>query len=387
MTTDDGVRLAADLFLPHAPGDRFPALVSFSPYTRQLQQTVVPLGQNEAGLTEFWVPRGYAHVIVDVRGTHDSEGSWDHWGPREQQDMANVIDWVAEQPWCDGNVGMMGCSYFAMTQVQVAELRPEPLKAIFAYDAEVDLYRGFYYPGGVPSAIAFWWLTTVPWYSIPSERTVDSSGLIEHTQSVLRGEHALDGPYWDERSSRSNLDRIDIPTYFGCDWQFYDTHLRGLFEGWEKTGEIPKRMLVGPRAKPFRPWANQHMEALRWYDHWLKGMDTGVMDGPPIQLWIQGKNYWRGEQEWPLARTEWTKLYLGGSTVGLEGELGEEFGGNGSRSFDFDPHSAQMLDGLPALVYRSQPMEADLEVTGPSALYLHASSTAPVTNWQARLFD
>lgn len=114
----DGVRLALDVFRPHAVGERFPALVSVSPYTRQLQQTVVPVGQNEAGITEFWVPRGYAHVVVDVRGTNDSEGSWDHWGPREQRDLREIIEWVAEQPWCDGNVGMMGCSYFGMNQLQ-----------------------------------------------------------------------------------------------------------------------------------------------------------------------------------------------------------------------------------------------------------------------------
>ena len=95
----DGIRLAADLLRPSAPGRRFPALIAASPYSRQLQRTNLPSGQNEAGISEFWVPRGYAHIVVDVRGTNDSEGSWDHMGPDERRDLADVIEWAAGQPW------------------------------------------------------------------------------------------------------------------------------------------------------------------------------------------------------------------------------------------------------------------------------------------------
>src|ERR1700761_7848785 len=100
----DGVQLMADVFRPFAPGRRFPALIAHSPYTRILQSTVLPSGQNEAGITEFWVPRGYVHVIVDARGTGDSEGVYDLLGPVEQSDVCEVIAWAASQPWCDGNV-------------------------------------------------------------------------------------------------------------------------------------------------------------------------------------------------------------------------------------------------------------------------------------------
>ena len=384
----DGTKLAIDTFLPATRAGRFPALVSFSPYTRPLQQTVVPLGQNEAGITEFWVPRGYAHVVVDVRGSGDSEGTWDHWGPTEQQDMFDIISWVVEQPWCDGNIGMMGCSYFGMTQLQVAALHPPGLKATFAYDAETDLYRGFYFNGGIPQIVTHWWMSGVPHFSLPGGRTQDPSGFFRHGRAVLGMEEALDGPYWHERSSWPTLGEIDIPVYFGCDWQFYETHLHGLFQGWEETGDIPKRALVGPRATPFRPWANQHMEALRWYDHWLKGMDTGVMDGPPIRLWIQGEDHWRAENEWPLARTEWTDFYLSGPPRGTEGTLirGEQ-GPAGSRSFDFDPHQPAALHGRPALIYRSAPLDRPLEITGPAALHLSAASSKTTTDWYARLYD
>ncbi len=146
----DGTKLLLDVYRPAMMGEQFPALVSFSPYTRQLQRDSAPIGQNEAGISEFWVPRGYAHVIVDVRGTNGSGGSWDMMGPDEQTDMADIIEWVAEQPWCNGNVGMMGCSYFAMTQNLAAEQQPPSLKAIFPYDACTDLYRDFYFNDGIP---------------------------------------------------------------------------------------------------------------------------------------------------------------------------------------------------------------------------------------------
>ncbi|MBT5949168.1 MAG: CocE/NonD family hydrolase, partial [Nitrospinaceae bacterium] len=121
----DGVRLATDVYRPRAAGQRFPALISMSPYTRGLQLTEVPIGQNEAGITEFWVPRGYAHVIVDCRGSNDSEGSYDDKAEKEQADYIDLIEWCAEQPWCNGSVGMIGCSYFALVQLLAATHQPE----------------------------------------------------------------------------------------------------------------------------------------------------------------------------------------------------------------------------------------------------------------------
>ncbi|MFQ5861416.1 MAG: CocE/NonD family hydrolase, partial [Dehalococcoidia bacterium] len=383
----DGTKLATDIYRPYAPEQRFPALVSFSPYTRQLQQTVIPLGQNEAGITEFWVPRGYAHVIVDLRGSNDSGGSWDFFGPTEQQDMYDVIEWVAEQPWCDGNVGMMGCSYFGMTQLLVAELRPPHLKAVFPYDAETDMYRDWFYHGGITSSGGRTWLTWVQVENLRSGRLKDTSGIIKHSQAAMGLEHPLDGPYWQERSSWPRLGQINIPVYFGCDWQFLELHLRGAFQGWEETGNIPKRLLLGPRSTPRRPWAAYHMEALRWYDHWLKGMDTRVMEGPPLRLYIPGDDHWRSESEWPLARTQWRELFLGGPEGGLEGRLLDAAGPDGERSYNYDPHNREVLYGRPCLVYRSDPVQRELEITGPIALYLHAASSATDTDWYVRLYD
>src|ERR1700744_6209807 len=135
----DGIELVADIFRPDAEGS-FPALVAASPYARQLQDAGIPAGFIEAGATDFWVPRGYVHIIVNLRGTGGSGGTFTFFDSQERRDVYDVIEWVAVQPWCDGNVGMLGISYFAMTQLEAAVERPPHLKAIFPFAATSDLY-------------------------------------------------------------------------------------------------------------------------------------------------------------------------------------------------------------------------------------------------------
>lgn len=385
----DGIHLALDVFRPAGhPGDRFPALVGFSPYTRQLQSTDVPIGQNEGGIKEFWVPRGYAVVYVDVRGSNDSEGGWDMFGPTERADFAEVIEWVAAQEWCSGNVGMTGASYYGRTQLMAAEEHPPSLKAVFAYDAATDAYRDTFFHGGIPSeGMQRRWMASVRMLNLRSGRLGDEATLVEKGNIIQSQRYPLDCEFYQERSTWPRLDSIDIPVYFGCRWNFYNLHLRGAFSGWQGTGDIPKRMLIGPDPEPARPVAEYHQEALRWYDHWLKGMDTGVMDGPPIQLWIQGREHWRGEHEWPLARTEWRELYLGGPDGGLDGTLEWSAGSEGRREYHTVPDSEDWLWGRPTLTYRTAPVEHELEITGPVELDLWLSSSAEDTDVLVKLCD
>ena len=123
ITMRDGTALMADVHRPDA-GGRFPALIAASPYPRQIQDLGAPMGFIEAGATDFWVPRGYVHVIANLRGTGDSEGEYGFFDAQERLDMYDLVEWVAAQPWCDGNVGMIGISYFAMTQLEAAVERP-----------------------------------------------------------------------------------------------------------------------------------------------------------------------------------------------------------------------------------------------------------------------
>lgn len=384
----DGVRLAADVYRPRAAGQKFPALLAISPYTKDLQISDVPIAQNEAGITEFWVPRGYVHIIVDSRGTNDSEGKFDNRGPIEQQDFIELIDWAASQPWCNGSVGMVGCSYFSLVMLLAAIHQPEPLKAIFPYDAWTDKYRHLYYPGGIPQTGYMWmWFSAMSNLHFSSGRSKDLSGLQEMMREGLGFEHPFDGEHHWTVSPQPHIDKINIPTYFGSDWSFYWDHLPGAFAGWEGVKNIPKRMLIGPKPHPWRPFGAYHMEALRWYDHWLKGMDTGVMDGPPIQLYIEGENRWRGEAEWPPARAEWKKFFLGGGSGGLEGSLSENSGATGERTYVNDPMNREWRYGNPRLVYRTEPMSSPMELTGPLSMHLVARSSIEDTDWIVTLLD
>lgn len=384
ITMSDGVELLLDVFRPSRPGMRFPALCSFSPYSRQLQQDSAPIGQNEAGITEFWVAHGYVHVIVDVRGTNGSGGDWDMWGPREIADMAEVLEWVAAQPWCTGKAGMTGCSYFAMVQSQVAALAPPSLRAIFPYDALTDVYRDAFFPGGIPNEWARFWFTQVNFLNGSSGRNSNMPGIARHVHGIYAMDRPFDGEYYRERSAWPSMHRIAIPTYFGCDWNFYTLHLRGAFDGWQRTRAQTKRMLIGPRPFPGRPFAAYHGEALRWYDAMLKDLDSGVLEGPPIQLWIRGDDEWRAEHEWPLARTDFQDWHLSAN-----GELGLVPGvaADGEAVLDYDPTNEATYFGEPRLAFRSAPLERPLEVAGPIQLTLVMSSSAEDTDWIVVLAD
>ena len=384
----DGVRIAYDVFRPSAPGRRFPALVAWSPYGRQVQRTSVPIPQNEAGITEFWVPRGYVHVIADARGSNDSEGDWDLLGPTEIADLVELVDHVAAAPWCDGRVGMVGCSYFGVCQNQLAALAPPSLKAIFPQDALTDWYRDAFFHGGIPAEFARDWAADVTFLNAWSGRRARVAGIERHVRGLLGLAEPFDGPYYRARAAWPVLGRIGVPAYFGTNWRYHDLHLRGALEAWTETGSIEKRLLLGPRPLPMRPYATYHLEALRWYDLWLKELDTGVLDGDPIRIWVQGEDRWRGEREWPLARTTWREWFLGGPGGGLAGTLEETPGDDSARTYAYRPQdAAAWVRGEPRLVYRSPPLERELEVTGPVALTLVAASTAEDTDWIAWFCD
>jgi predicted acyl esterase len=386
ITLRDGVRLAADVIRPSASGMKFPALVTTSVYTRQLQRTVVALGQNEAGVSEFWVPRGYAHVIVDVRGCNDSEGEYDLFGAQEQQDLYDIIQWVGEQPWCNGSVGMSGISYMGRTQLFAAAQQPPSLKAIFPYDASCDFYRDACFHGGIATNFTTHWTSFVMNLNMTSGRNPRVDKLKEKLEIMYSHKYPCDGPFYRERSAGPRLDRINVPAYFGSGWYMNELHLKGVFDGYGGTPDIPKRAMIGPKPWPLRPWAGYHYEMLRWYDHWLKGMDTRVMEGAPIQIYVQGENIWRSENEWPLKRTQWRDLFLDGRADG-EGTLSDSAGPERQRQLEFDAGSEAAWHGEPRLVYRTEPMSRDTEVTGPMALYLQASSTARDTDWVIGVAD
>lgn len=413
----DGVRLAADIYRPEAEG-KFPALLAMSPYGKELQgPPIIPLqpghpsfcGGAEAGNTDYLVPRGYAHVIADVRGTCKSDGVWRGWtSKQEAEDGYDLIEWIASQPWCDGNIGMIGISYFATIQLVVAAEQPPHLKAIFAYDCPADFYRDTTYHGGVlnffvyttymrPGAGKTVMTETLP----PDEFQSRVQALRENPEIIMyplirskaenpRGApcfldvllNPTDGPFYWERSGYTKYDRIKVPAYVGSGWYAYGyMHLAGAFKNFMGITS-PKKMLLTPAVFLERPWHQYHDVVIRWFDHWLKGVDTGIMAEPPIKLFVMGANEWRYEQEWPLARTEWTKYYLRSW-----GRLSTEPEGFHAEPDSYVQPPLSLTTKINSLTYMTSPLTEDVEVTGPIALYLHAAIDQDDTNFIVALRD
>ena len=416
----DGVPIATDIYRPDAEG-QFPALLSISPYGKGLQTLPVPdfpsdsrLGNGgiEAGNSEYFVSRGYIHVIADCRGTGYSGGAYRVLTKKEYEDGHDLVEWVATQPWCNGNVGFLGMSYFSMIQFGIAAENPPHLKALFAFDALTDMYRHWGYHGGILNLGFFlhWWPTvlahTIESPDLPEAELrqlveeIEKDGDIRsypiayiallfpqkniHLFDLLT--HPLDGSYYWERSAYTKFEKIKIPCYMLSRWTAWGLHLPGAFSAYSGIDAPKKLMITIPESGSGfnRPWVKEcHDLVLRWYDYWLKGINTGIMDEPPISILVQGVNRWREEDDWPLAGTKWTKFYLRG-----QGLLSPEPPGEGETPDVFtNKFGLKPGEKVPSITYTTPPLAEDIEVTGQSALYLRAALSTDDTNWMIELRD
>jgi putative CocE/NonD family hydrolase len=423
----DGVELLADVHRPDADG-RFPALISASPYPRQIQDLGAPMGFIEAGASDFWVPRGYVHVIANLRGTGGSGGTFGFFDAQERRDMHDLVEWVAAQPWCDGNVGMIGISYFAMTQLEAAVERPPHLRAIFPVAVTADLYEAAMHHGLFSSGFVTPFLAMIGLTSARSDHFWRSA-LVDAARSVLRTpplhrkfatmngessitilhaalklhhdphpwddlwlaaavEHPLRDEWWDERNLLPLLEHIEVPTYLGCDWQNVPLHLPSTFPAMRALTNAPvvRVGMLGEFGLTW-PWESLHVEALAWFDHWLKDRDTGILDGPAIRYWMPGADEWRTSQSWPPAG-------IVGRSVCLraDGELGDDEGAPGSRAFmvlgaGLARARASETDPPSLLEWTTAPLAQALDVVGDIELDLQATSTAVDTAWIVTLQD
>ncbi len=427
----DGIKLAVDISRPEAER-KFPALLSIVPYSKDVQAIPLPRGygfneewsQVEKGDTEFWVSRGYAHIVADVRGTGLSEGEFFNvFSKKEQEDGYDLIEWIARQPWCDGNVGMFGISWLAIIQYLVAAQQPPHLKAINPHDGWGDLYRDTMYHGGI---LCQSWPPTL-WRSIYANKAVPASktlyskkdlkrlvGKTKNTEPLNKNPylmgtltvpehdpvtfdvilHPLDGPFYWERSAYTKWDKIKIPTYLGSEMHGYTVsmHLPGALSGWAGI-KAPKKLIIRPSV-PERPFHEYHDDILRWYDYWLKGIDTGIMDEPPIKVWVREANDWRYATDWPIPETKWTKYYLRANNLLKEEEppTTEE----PIDRFNYTPIMPVVRSKFPLepstskpeyLAYTTEAFAEDIEVIGPIALYLYASISSDDANWIIKIKD
>lgn len=422
----DGARLLADVHRPDADG-RFPALVAASPYPRQIQDLGAPMGFIEAGATDFWVPRGYVHVIANVRGTGGSDGEFGFFDGQERLDMHDLVEWVAAQPWCDGNVGMIGISYFAMAQLQAASQRPPHLKAIFPVATTPDLFEAARHHGLFSSTFLSPFLAMVGITAARGEglwrgklfdglRRVLNLAPVHHRFATLNGEsamgvmkalmrlpydphpwddlwrataveHPVRDAWWDERNVLNLLAEVDIPVYLGCDWENVPLHLPGTFSSLAALGDAATvRVGMLGRFGLTWPWESLHEEALAWFDHWLKGRDTGILEGPAIRYWLPGAEEWRAAEAWPPLEARHVELALR-----ADGALAQEEGDPGACSYECLGtglnRRARASDPPSSLTWETAPLEAAVDVVGELELRLDASATAADTAWIALVQD
>lgn len=400
----DGAVLSADVFRPDT-GGQFPALLGVHAYDQAMQSAPshprAMQGRNaqaEAGDPRFYVRRGYAHVIVNARGTGLSTGEYSHYGPRDVDDVIEVIAWIAAQPWCSGGVGMFGASYFSVCAKQVAARNPPHLKAVFAPYGYTDFYRDKFYHGGILaiSFLTFWsrQLAGVKVRGWSRENLGDEE--YERRLAALRGNrdlmvvpelaaavaspdsgahplivdvmmNPLDGPYWWQRNPV--LENIRVPILIGASWDMYFLHLPGEFRAWDRI-PAPKKMIVGPPLYLDRPLYQYAFESLRWFDHWLKGNDTGYMDEAPITLFVTGEdNRWLESTEWPLPQTRWYPFYFHANRLLSEHE---HWPFEGASNYEDNIYNTRG-----GVMFMSPPMVERTEVIGPIVATLYASTTEP----------
>ena len=425
----DGVELLAKITRPDVAG-RFPGIMEYNPY-RRLRKPLPDSRDEYPPVVPYLVERGYAVVQFDVRGTANSGGfSTQIYSPEERQDAFEMVEWIASQPWCCGDVGMIGKSYSAVVQWQVAAQNPPALKAIIVRSANDDVYTEWVYPGGCLRPYMF--DTYSPLMNAYNLAPPDPDVVGDEWES-LWAEHLekngpwgigylsnpLQGPYWHDQSLATDYRRVRCAVYVIGGWS--DCYATALLRAYAQL-DCPKKALVGP-------WSHYYAEEAhavpgpridtrplyqRWFDFWLKGIDNGVMDEPPVTLFVRDyqppavrmpltePGRWRNEHEWPIARTRATEFF-----PSVDGQLAEQPSPDPGRlSLEHRPGSGlasgihwgggilpwgmpvdQRLDDAHSLLFATPPLDRDLEITGDPVAVLFVSSTAEVAYFRVRLID
>jgi uncharacterized protein len=404
IPVDDGSALAADVFRPN--DDRqHPVLLAAGPYGKGLAFLVGfphqwhELSTNHADALadssnkyqvweypdpEVWVKHGYAVVRVDTRGAGCSPGKIDFFSPREACDLYEAIEWAGVQPWSTGKVGLLGISYLASNQWQVAALAPPHLAAICPWEGACDYYREYTHSGGIVSEFFPSWkpyqIDTVQYgneksFANPNNgRRVSGDEVISEEQRRVSAidigrvlnEHPLDDQFYRDRSAK--IADIRVPLLSCANWGGTALHSRGNFEGYLHAGSEQKWLEV----HGLEHWTEFYTKygrdiQLRFFDYFLKGVENGWDKQPPVQFKVRTVDGFivRHENEWPLARTDWTPLTLNLSHLGLGGEEDSNI-----QKVSFKARSG-------GIRLTSEPFAMETEITGPVALRLYVSSSTP----------
>ena len=448
----DGPTLYADVYTPDGDGP-FPVLLMRTPYNKTAAQDTVyahPL---------WYARRGYIVVIQDVRGRWSSEGEWYPFA-HEAEDGYDTVEWAARLPKSTGRVGMYGLSYVGATQMLAAVAAPPHLACIAPGMTSSEYYDGWTYRGGAYH-LAFTESWTVMLATDTARRrelrqleadlyaAFNPGGLafgtlpLKHYDLLRREDiapyffdwlnHPARDEYWERWSIQRRHAKVRVPAFHVAGW--YDIFLDGSIRNYvglrdhapDDRARSGQRILLTPwHHVPWAPlvsgWdfgdeARSEINdwLLRWFDHWLKGVENGVPDDPPVRIFVMGENRWRDEHEWPLRRAETVEFFLhsqgtanslnGDGTLSRQRGVEEEpdifiydprspamsFGGRSCCRYTISPmgpadqRPAEIHNGV--LVYTSPPLQQDLEVTGSVSAVLYAATTARDTDWTVKLVD
>jgi putative CocE/NonD family hydrolase len=448
----DGITLRADVYRPDT-SEPLPVLLQRTPYGKAFTGTTFALMAAE---------RGYAVVNQDTRGRWASEGDG-YPLVHEKNDGYDTVEWAAQQPWSDSKVGMFGLSYMGYTQFAAAVTHPPSLRTIIPTVTFCDAHSLAYRGGALALGVGVSWsliavssmaimrhpgtdeekdrlmgqliaavdgmslgqsFSHLPLSAIP---LIGRDGLIPFLADWIA--HPTPDDYWHRMNCPH--ESVTIPAFHIGGW--YDIFIANTlrdFSSIRDQGNTRQKLLVGPWVHG--SWDANAGEAdfglqasafllvpdeiqLRWFDYWLKGIENGIMEEPPLRIFVMGDNRWRSENEWPLARTRYTRFYLhsGGAANSLDGDgtlAPEAPSEEPVDAFVYDPRNPVPTRGgglccwqaaLPpgaydqrevetrpdVLVYTTPILERDVEVTGPLEVHLWAATSAPDTDFTAKLVD
>jgi putative CocE/NonD family hydrolase len=432
----DGVRLAADIYHPDTIGE-YPVILIRTPYNKR---------NREYGYEIFgglFASQGYVIVIQDVRGKFGSEGDF-YPIINEGSDGVDTIRWINTQSWCNGKIGMFGISYFGATEWFVTPLERETLVTVVPIFTTQSAYDLWLTRGVFNYNLTFTWhyrndvrkkrkMKFVEWKKGVGTLPLISADNSLGVQNPIYDEwisHPVPGPFWDRMRVDNQVEQIQCPALMVAGW--FDPFLSKMLDDYnrirDKGGSAAarsSRLIIGPwnhvtesryKDESFTEEARflgQIQTIFRWYDYWLKNEVNGIEKEAPVRIFVMGKNQWRSEQEWPLARTRYTRYYLhskgnantsnGDGSLSLDSptkeypdvflydpedpvpsiDMGKLF-----ISFSYIPADQKEVEARQdVLVYSTDPFREELEVTGPVKLVLYASTSVLDTDFTVKLTD
>ncbi len=419
----DGTRQCARIWLPVDADTRpVPAILEYLPYRKDDVHAI-----EDSTIHPYYAAAGYAAVRVDIRGSGDSDGVLvDEYSDQEHRDACDVIGWIAQQPWCTGAVGMTGISWSGFNSLQVAALRPPALRAIITACSTDDRYdNDVHYLGGVPLACYLLpWASALMSFNVrPPDPAIVGDRWRELWHERLEGQvdlaqlwtrHQTRDAYWEHGSIREDYGALECAVLAVGGWA--DAYVDAIFRMLERLS-CPRRALIGPWGHQWPQYGHPGpqvgflQEAVRWWDHWLRGADNGVMDGPMLRAWMpeavapapdypERAGRWIAEPAIPAASTAPLELHLSPGRLTAEPDaladrvshcspqtVGTEAGAWCAYAGPADMPTDQRRDDALSLSFDSDPLDRRAEVFGNVTVGLRVAADAPAAFVVARLCD